>query len=84
MCAFLRLFAIKAFTAKNAKGAKSTVAGKTHRFLVAVLTKSTNPATTPRINPTMYSHVVCSQRSKPAPIAQPITVANGNMTARWA
>src|SRR5439155_11530931 len=50
---------------------------------VTVRINSTNPATMPRISPTRYSHVVCSQRSRPVPISHPAKVAAGKIKASW-
>ena len=50
---------------------------------VTVRINSTNPATMPRISPTRYSHVVCSQWSSPVPISQPANVAAGKIKASW-
>src|ERR1700693_1472224 len=50
---------------------------------VTVRINSTNPATMPRMSPTRYSHVVCSQRSRPVPISHPANVAAGKTKANW-
>src|SRR5450432_3968237 len=55
-----------------------------HLFAEAVRISSTNPAMIPRRRPTMYSQVVCSQRSQAVPISQPIKVAAGKTMASCA
>ena len=59
------------------------MAGYYLELATAVRTKSTNPATIPNNSPAIHSHVVCNQRSNPAPISQPTTVAAGSTNANW-
>jgi hypothetical protein len=50
---------------------------------MAVRINSANPAMIPNIRPAKYNQLVCSHRSRPAPMSHPTIVAAGKMKANW-